>query len=116
MNSSDEFQCRFRALPRSITVRHAAALALVGWYLMVPPLTTSTAGRTLVNSSAPLTAWLTIASYDTARECNAVWTDTLRTRTAIVAALGEKSSPFVKGGAVAAARCIASDDPRLKGK
>jgi|SRR5208282_4492739 len=93
--------------------RHAAALALVGWYLMVPPLTTPKAGNALVDSDAPLSRWMTIASYDTARECNGVWVDTLRTRSAIMTALREKSDAFVKGGAVEAARCIATDDPRL---
>ena len=43
-----------------MNLRHAAALALVGWYLMVPPLS---------NPSAPLSKWNLYRSYDTAREC-----------------------------------------------
>jgi hypothetical protein len=42
--------------------RHAAALALVGWYLMVPP-----AG----DNTATLKYWLQEGSFDTAKECEA---------------------------------------------
>jgi|HubBroStandDraft_6_1064221.scaffolds.fasta_scaffold214846_3 hypothetical protein len=37
-----------------MTIRHAAALALVGWYLMVPP---AIPGTHEVNQSAPLSQW-----------------------------------------------------------
>src|SRR5258708_29897532 len=44
---------------------HAAALALVGWYLMVPPL-----GDGLKhNDNAPLRLWKIEESFDTAAEC-----------------------------------------------
>jgi len=36
--------------------RHAAALALVGWYLMMPPM-----GNGKVYVTAPLTKWLGIS-------------------------------------------------------
>ncbi len=93
----------------------------VGWYLMVPPLTTPKAGNALVDSEAPLSKWTTIAWYDTAGECNQVWMNTESTQTAILTALyaklgAEKYDAFVKGGAVGSARCIATDDPRLKGQ
>jgi len=35
-----------------MNIRHAAALALVGWYLLMPPW-----GTTDWNTSAPLTEW-----------------------------------------------------------
>ena len=41
--------------------RHAAALALVGWYLMVPPPD---------NLTAPISAWEVAASYDTGKHCS----------------------------------------------
>jgi hypothetical protein len=41
---------------------HAAALALVGWYLMVPP------GREF---NAPFKYWLQQGSFDSAKECAA---------------------------------------------
>ena len=44
--------------------RHAAALALVGWYLMVPPVD----GKS-VDSDAPLSKWTVYATSDSARKC-----------------------------------------------
>jgi hypothetical protein len=37
-----------------MTIRHAAAFAIVGWYLMVPPAIPGTAQ---VDQSAPLSQW-----------------------------------------------------------
>jgi hypothetical protein len=42
------------------TLRHTAALALVGWYLMAPPSPAS---------SVPLNHWLMIGSFDSADQC-----------------------------------------------
>jgi len=95
-------------------LRHVAMLTLVGWYLMVlPPVATPKAGNNLVDSEAPFSKWMTIGSYDTTRECNEVWKNTERTRGAVETALPEKSDAFVKG-AVEAACCIATDDPRSR--
>lgn len=44
----------------SINFRHAAAFALVGWYLMIPP------GKEFM---APLGYWVQEVSFDTAKEC-----------------------------------------------
>ena len=61
--------------------RHAAALALVGWYLMVPPysalktVTDATTGQrrfptqTEIEQAAPLSAWTLGAGFDLAAEC-----------------------------------------------
>lgn len=43
-------------------MRHAAALALVGWYLMVPPNK---------NEDTPLSEWIVRRTYDSAEECQA---------------------------------------------
>jgi hypothetical protein len=40
--------------------RHAAALALVGWYLMVPPNK---------NEDTPLSEWIVRRTYDSAEAC-----------------------------------------------
>ena len=45
--------------------RHAAALALVGWYLMMPPMTC----RPSIQINTPLSHWEISSSYDTADEC-----------------------------------------------
>jgi hypothetical protein len=45
--------------------RHAAALALVGWYLMVPPTTKNH----VVHYEEPISGWQIIDSFDTAQAC-----------------------------------------------
>jgi hypothetical protein len=44
--------------------RHAAALALVGWYLMTPPILLK-----CPDEGAPLSRWTVEEAFDTAREC-----------------------------------------------
>ena len=86
---------------------HAAALALVGWYLMVPP--TKDADR--VDPSVPLPRWAVLRAFDTAPACNEAQ-DQLRYRES-------RLTLQIPSGASEAAefsQCIASDDPRLKGK
>src|SRR5271170_3129792 len=48
-----------------VNLHHAAVLAFVGWYLMLPPMQ---GGRP--NESAPLSQWVIIESFNTAKECN----------------------------------------------
>jgi hypothetical protein len=45
---------------------HAAALALVGWYLMVPP----TQSANHVDPFVPLSKWIVLKAFDTATACN----------------------------------------------
>jgi hypothetical protein len=90
--------------------RHA--IALVGWYLMVPPTFPSKFHP--VNLWAPLSEWrLGDVAYvfDSAAECKKQ------------EAVAEKEAHAIadpKGQALACPRCwmmcVASDDPRLKGK
>jgi hypothetical protein len=44
---------------------HAAALALVGWYLMLPPVTSD--GR--IQKDASLSRWYIISNFETKEEC-----------------------------------------------
>ena len=46
--------------------RHAATLALVGWYLMVPP---HDPDGQHANPKGPLSQWHILASFDSADEC-----------------------------------------------
>jgi hypothetical protein len=53
-------------------LRHTAALVLVGWYLMVPPLTPeglNDPNATLVNGTAPISQWVIFRAYDSADQC-----------------------------------------------
>ena len=87
---------------RAMNLRHAAALALVGWYLMVPPFQ-----RGGVNLDAPLRSWRLFGSYDTANDCE---DDHLE--------MVEKSKHAAPSDhlIMELAQCIASDDLRLKEK
>src|SRR5258708_8608753 len=51
---------RLFANSMSMNLRHAAALALVDWYLMVPPISNGTP-----EIAAPLSHWEIQSSYDT---------------------------------------------------
>ncbi len=117
--------------------RCAAALALVGWYLM-SPLIDYDNGKVLVD--APLKFWTQEGSFDTAAECNAarkkdfafmmaleqkdaVKSEAERDRDDSRADAEFKWKPGTAkrnrgiGLRVAEdAKCIASDDPRLKEK
>src|SRR5579864_5334425 len=55
--------------------RQAAALALVGWYLMLPPLhfvgpANDPYSLAIVNNAAPLSRWLPMMTFKTLQECD----------------------------------------------
>jgi len=90
--------------------RHAAALALVGWYLMVPPIVGDHADK-----SAPLSRWeMTPGSYDAAVDCRKGLRDSVRD------AARDLKDPRIdrtkRNNALQFldAVCVATDDPRLK--
>jgi hypothetical protein len=84
--------------------RHAAALALVGWYLLVPP------PKSLCNQTAdlhaPLSKWVTVEKYASAGTCSEGLSDDR------YLAQHPRSSAFASK-VFAYGRCIASDDPHL---
>jgi hypothetical protein len=92
--------------------RHAAVLALVGWYLMTP-LGDSNTGK--MYYEAPLKYWRLDGSFDTAKECKQAqlrdreWFQQNPPKGTL-----DKDRPDTLGyrGSIAAV-CIASDDPRL---
>jgi len=86
---------------------HAAALALVGWYLMVPP----TVDANHIDPSVPLPKWVVLRAFDTAAACNDAQ-DQLRYR---VSRLNlQIAADAAASEAAEFSQCIASDDPRLK--
>jgi len=96
--------------------RHAAALALVGWYLLVPPLTSGTVLR-----NAPLSQWEQVKSFDTADACekNVTFLGSIYDSEAVKRAAAEtgKAADLAVGKKrMDAAICISTDDSRLKGK
>ena len=104
-------------------LRHAAAFALVGWYLMVSPFTRKSylgadihaaqLGLLLIHPNPdmaqPLSKWQKIGQFDSEHDCHRA----LRR----LEYEGEKpaDTPTTFRWPVwGTARCIASDDPRLK--
>jgi hypothetical protein len=96
----------------SMNLRHAAALALVGWYLM-SPLVDHKAEKLLYE--APLTYWEHEGSFDTAAECERKLRDNVRVMSNLTMKSTDRSPGYNLGlNSALAAKCIASDDPRLK--
>jgi hypothetical protein len=114
---------------------HAAALALVGWYLM-SPLVDHKSGAVIYE--APLGYWQIEGSFDTATECKRGQEDDVRLMTKLTyrkqseAALEKyeaqedgrmkwppgttRKSRDLGLRSALAEECIATDDPRLKEK
>ena len=90
-------------------LRHAAALALVGWYLMVPPTENGQ-----LNLHAPLNKWIIDSEYDSAGDCQDIiagWAALYPNIKEHHAALRKADiRPIVNG------QCVATADPRLKEK
>ena len=90
--------------------RHAAMLALVGWYLMLPPMGSVESRRNpstgfyVAYSTEPLKAWEIAGSYSTAAQCGRALEQANQ--------LARQNCPECS----AVAACIAADDPRLKSK
>ena len=97
--------------PLAMKSWHAAALALVGWYLLAPPFDQN--HKSLLE--LPLSQWHQWRSFDTATDC-----ETYRKATIDNAQNGSYDSVtgadgrplFIEG--MDHSLCIATDDPRLK--
>ena len=89
----------------SMNPRHAAALALVGWYLMIPPRTAH--DQQTFDDRAPLARWFVFSVHDAAHECEGA---------KFLNREGHKQSGDPMKAALDSAQCIATDDPRLKEK
>jgi hypothetical protein len=108
---------------KSIALRHAATLASIGWYLMVPQV-----GRRdplLLETKKPLSQWETRQSYDTAQECKEAQHKIkayLDAATAQRLKEGESQNEpvsmmlWAEEGKIQTSKCIATDDPRLNSK
>lgn len=92
--------------------RHGIAVALVGWYLMVPPLTPG-GGPHEVLFHAPLSKWEVGEEHDTKVECQNSLKESVENMEHDANAC-EVGSCAVMVVEYAHGRCMASDDPRLK--
>jgi hypothetical protein len=108
-----------------IKPRHAAALALVGWYLMAPPIAHDSQGHATgkVLNWLPLSSWEQISSFDTAKACEDYQSNQVMTTASAVTAAKKRAQTTQQlrnidadWGQTDLAKCVASDDPRLKSK
>jgi hypothetical protein len=93
-------------------LRHAAALALVLWYLMVPPSKGSP--TFLFDARAPFNKWTVRDTFDTASECR----QSAKTTARLFKAFAKKdgtAAAINNSKRFATAICLETDDPRLKG-
>jgi hypothetical protein len=93
-----------------MSFRHAATLAIVGWYLMMPPMGSVESRRNpstgfyVAFSTEPLSAWEIAGSYGSAAAC---------------ARALDQANQLVRQDCPqcsVVASCIATDDPGLKDK
>jgi hypothetical protein len=92
-----------------MNLRHMAGIALVGWYLMVPPMADDGVS---VDTKAPLSDWYNMKpGFASKQDCE-------DTKAKMISLHPHPSSPDeqLRHEGAQAALCVPSDDPRLKGK
>jgi hypothetical protein len=99
--------------------RHIVAVALIGWYLMVPPK--GCTGR--IHMDAPISSWSTVTSFDSLDDCKTAGLAASQVKDSDVAVTLKglsKTYPYIAEAwdqlRAGAWLCTASDDPRLKEK
>ena len=101
---------------------HAAALAIIAWYLMIPPI----GADNKVDPHAPLSQWRKGVSFQTQKECDGSLKDAIQNpmtpaeyQAAAKATRKAKMKPLSMSEMTkrtAESLCVAADDPRLKAK
>jgi len=96
---------------------HAAALALLGWYLIAPPRDKQ---LILFNQQSPLSLWVTVEEFETLKGCQAGKKSEMdnmekERHTSPRAKLSQEDAldQSARSLRAIAMKCIASDDPRL---
>jgi hypothetical protein len=101
-----------KSLP--MTLRHAAALPLVVWYLMTPDYRNEMGrGEVVFLTKAPLSKWTLFEQYDTRAECE----NDIKERKKSLDQDVKQCPTFdcnISFARTTEGRCVASDDPRLK--
>jgi hypothetical protein len=97
-----------------VNLHHITALALVGWYLMLPP-----DGK----PTAPLSQWTLVRSYDNVGACEKLRDDSITAAMQLWSAARRKNPESQETETAKQVwkesydpKCIASDDPRLREK
>jgi hypothetical protein len=99
--------------------RHLAALALVGWYLIMPPDSAKIPHS--VDSDIPLSRWTIVTSYDSEDTCETALTDIQNSEQDPITLdkagklrRYQRNDPALGKARALNAACVASDDVRLK--
>ncbi len=102
---------------------HAAALALLGWYLILPPLVQGPVTDRRCqqgvgpNEAASMSHWVIKTGFDTAKECERQ-KDKIMSEAQALDLTKLSMEDFCAQAAIALqvqeAQCVATDDPRLK--
>jgi hypothetical protein len=94
---------------------HAAALALVVWYLMVPPLVNA---PYKIDTEAPIASWKVYQTFATAEECeksrSSAQAKYQHTASAPIGSIKRGTRAFALQ--MTFAQCVSSDAPGLKVK
>ena len=88
-------------------LQHAAALALVGWCLAIPPFD----NNMTIQTTAPLSQWRTRCTFNTSAICEQERQRLIAMRIKIA-----KPGKDLVVRSMKASKCIASDDPGLKSR
>jgi hypothetical protein len=102
---NDRLVAPLRIESQCMKPRHAVALVLVGWYLMVPPMDNQARNYATV----PIKYWHLIRAFDSAKECEEFveqFAAKARFRGEWYGVLKERTL---------SSRCVSTDDPRLEG-
>jgi hypothetical protein len=92
--------------------RHVAALALVGWALIFPPMAADIGAGTKVDIGAPVNEWEVVRKgFATAHDCEEFLAHGKIIAMANLTSRVMSPTPEQR----AAGRCMPDDDPRLKG-
>jgi hypothetical protein len=94
-------------------LRHATALALVGWYLMLPP---KSGWPVSYDTAAPLPTWAREGHYLSLTECTKRKTEILKEVCQTPPAFDRDVWSESCAAARTALRCVSTNDPRLKPK
>jgi len=93
-----------------VNLRHAAALALVGWYLMVP----IPGNDPIPDPVATFSKWVSIRSFDSAERCEDGRQNVIRLGAGGPQLMSYPDQEVKK--VLLLSQCVATDDPRLKEK
>jgi hypothetical protein len=97
-------------------LRHAAALALMGWYLIDPPFVRLPNGQYDAKTDAPLSEWLHVASFDEASLCEAARAFRVNAGKEDATKDSQSNDEKVMAAIGPYCECVSTDDPRLNPK